>query len=93
MKSRTILIGLMTMILSCPLFAAFSVDELHAASKAAVADFLRMNAEHAAHLVGYKTWKSGDDAMVKVYVNHEGHAMDFNYHCHKHGSDIECHAQ
>ena len=73
--------------------AAFSVTEMHTATASAVADFMKNNPAHVAHFTGYKTWKSGDDVKVKVYVAHDGMSMDFNYVCHKHGSNIECHAQ
>lgn len=73
--------------------AAFSVEELHSASQLAVADFRASNPDHVEHLVGYKTWKSNDEAKVKVYVSHDGMNMEFNYLCHKHDNAVECHAQ
>lgn len=73
--------------------AAFSVPDLHSASNLAVADVLKNNPSHGDHLTGYKTWKSGEDAKVKVYVDHSGMAMEFNFLCHKHDTGVECHAQ
>jgi hypothetical protein len=73
--------------------AEFTVDELQLASKLAVADFAVKNVQHANHLVGYKIWKSGAESKVKVYVTHNGANLEFNYLCHKHDNDLECHAQ
>lgn len=72
--------------------ADYTLDEVHAAAKIATTDFERDHAEHAAHFVGYKVWKSGENAKVKIYVNHGGHAMEFDYLCHKHDDATECHA-
>ncbi len=74
-------------------WAAFSIDELHAATKIAVDNFRRANTGHVEHFMGYKSWKSGEDSKVKIYVNHEGMTMEFNYLCHKHDAAIECHDQ
>lgn len=74
-------------------FAAFSIPEVHSATSLAVQDFATKNVDHAEHFTGYKTWKSGEDVKVKVYVAHDGMNMEFNYVCHKHGPKIECHSQ
>lgn len=82
-----------------PSFAAFSIEELHQASRAAVDDFQKENPDHVEHFTGYKSWKSGDDAKVKVYVSHDGMNMEFNYNCYKHDNHethetiVQCHAQ
>ena len=73
--------------------ASFTVNEMHTATGAAVADFMKTNPAHSEHFFGYKTWKSGDDVKVKVYVAHDGMNMEFNYVCHKHGAKVECHFQ
>jgi hypothetical protein len=73
--------------------ADFSVNDIHEAAKLATTEFETKNAGHAAHFVGYKVWKSKDESKVKIYVNHGGTNMEFDYMCHKHGTDIECHAQ
>lgn len=73
--------------------AAFSIDELFAATKTAVESFKKENASHVEHFTGYKAWISGEDSKVKVYANHEGMTMEFNYLCHKHDASVECHAQ
>lgn len=72
-------------------FAAFNVDNVVEASKLALDDF--KTTTHAEHFVGFKAWKSGDEAKVKVYVDHDGMAMEVNYLCHQHDGEIECHAQ
>ena len=70
----------------------FRPSDFSSDQELAVNDFMQNNAGHAAHFTGYKTWKSGDDVKVKVYVSHDGMNMGFNYTCHKHGATIECHA-
>ena len=74
-------------------FGAFSIEEIHQASKAATDAFQTANPDHVQHFTGYKVWKAADDAKVKIYVNHDGMAMEYNYTCHKHDTGIECHAQ
>ena len=73
-------------------FGAFTSAELITATQQAVADFETENPDHAVHFTGFKSWKSGEDGKVKIYVDHDGHAMEFNYLCHKHDSELECHA-
>jgi len=74
-------------------FGAFTIDETHEAAKAATTSFKDKHADHVQHYTGYKVWKSGDDAKVKIYVNHDGMNMEYNYTCHKHDTGIECHEQ
>ena len=74
-------------------FAAFSIDELNQATKLATTAFVSQNATHLKHFTGCKSWLSGDDSKVKVYVNHDGMNMEFNYLCTKQDAKIECHAQ
>lgn len=73
--------------------AEFSVDELQIAAKTAIEDFTIVNPGHVQHLTGYKTWKSDDDAKVKIYVSHDGMDMDFSYLCMKHETTTACHAE
>ena len=75
-----------------PALAAFTINELHTATTLAVTDFVKSNPGHSDHFTGYKSWKSGEEAKVKVYATHNGANMEFNYVCHKHPG-IECHAQ
>lgn len=88
---RNILIAVAATSFSVNAFAAFTVDNVVEASKLAIEEF--KTTAHAEHFVGFKAWKSGDEAKVKVYVDHNGTAMEVNYQCHKHDGEIECHAQ
>lgn len=74
-------------------FGAFSIDELNKATSTATGSFQKDHADHVEHFTGYKSWKSGDDAKVKIYITHDGMSMEFNYVCHKHDTGIECHVQ
>ena len=74
-------------------FADFSPEQLLEVTKLAVDDFKATQGEHAEHFYGYKAWKSGGEARVKVYAQHEGATLEFNYNCHNHGGELECHAQ
>ena len=73
--------------------AAFSIEELHTATKTAVTEFTSDHSEHVEHFTGYKSWLSGEESKVKVYVTHDGMNMNFTYLCHKHDGSVECHAQ
>ncbi len=74
-------------------FGAFNIEELQAVTKLALEDFKKTQVEHTPHFFGYKSWKSGEDAKVKIYVNHDGMKMEFDYVCHKHADKMECHGQ
>ncbi len=74
-------------------FAALTSAQVLDISKIAVLDFETVNPDHAPHFTGFKAWKSGADGKVKIYVDHDGHAMEFNYLCHVHDGATECHAQ
>lgn len=73
-------------------FGAFTPADLISATEKSVADFETANPDHAPHFTGFKSWKTGEEGKVKIYVDHDGHAMEFNYLCHKHDNDLECHA-
>lgn len=73
--------------------AAFDFDGMQVVSKLAYTDFTVAQPAHVEHFTGFKTWQSGDDARVKIYVNHDGMAMEFNYLCHVHETGPECHRQ
>lgn len=79
-------------LVSTQALAAFTSTKLLDVTRIAVSDFEAENPDHAAHLTGYKAWKSGQEAKVKIYVDHSGHAMEFNYTCHDHDGELECHA-
>ena len=77
---------------------AFGADvlpfpDLQTVTKLAFDDFTVAQPTHVVHFTGFKTWQSADDARVKIYVNHDGMAMEFNYLCHKHETGLECHRQ
>ncbi len=71
-------------------FGAFNSAQLIEATRSAVSHFEAENPDHAAHFTGYKAWKSGAEGKVKIYVDHGGHAMEFNYTCADYDGDIEC---
>ena len=66
---------------------------LQTISKVAFTDFTAANPAHVQHFTGFKAWKSGDDGRVKIYVNHDGMAMEFSYLCHFYDEGPECHLQ
>lgn len=72
--------------------AEFSPAELLTATQSALKLFSDANPDHVSHLTGFKTWKSGADAKVKIYMNHDGMAMEYNYQCQSAGGQIRCSA-
>lgn len=94
MKHVKYLLGmaLSASVLSTPALAAFSVDQLAEAAKASIDDFKTTNAEHVQHLTGYKVWKADEAANVKIYIDHDGMAMEFDYVC-QNGTAVSCVAQ
>lgn len=87
------ILGLSLLTVGASAMAEFSIDELQSAAAIALDDFEQSNPSHVPHFTGYKAWKSGDEAKVKIYVSHDGMNMDFNYLCMKHDASIACHAQ
>lgn len=72
--------------------ATFDIQKMQQVEALAVADFAKENSSHVEHLTGWKTWKSGDDVKVKIYVDHDGMNMEYNYNCHEHGDGkLQCH--
>lgn len=79
---------------SASAMAEFTIEEMQHVTGLAINDYTRDNADHAQHLTGWKTWKSGEDVKVKLYISHDGMTMEENFHCHKHGDGkMQCHAQ
>lgn len=71
-----------------------TLQEMQQLNGMAIDEFSKENASHVQHLTGWKTWRSGADIKVKLYVSHDGMNMEFNYDCHKHGNGkLQCHAQ
>ncbi|MBI1861175.1 MAG: hypothetical protein HYR96_09690 [Deltaproteobacteria bacterium] len=93
MTKYTLLVLAVAFSLTQAAQAAFSVEDLQSAAKLGIEEFRKSQAEHFVHFIGYKAWLSGEESKLKIYVNHEGMAMDFSYVCHKHDGEIECHAQ
>ena len=84
--------GLAVAMASSVMFAdGFNIDQIQEVSKIAIAKFKTDHADMIDHATGYKTWKSGVDGKVKIYINHDGMAMEYNYLCHQHETAIECH--
>ena len=81
-----------SVLMASQAFGAFTSAQLIEVTTLSVTDFETANPDHALHFTGYKAWKSGEEARVKIYVNHDGHAMEFNYSCHNHDGEFECHA-
>ena len=73
--------------------AAMSFENLQELTKLSFADFSAAHPDHVAHFTGFKTWLTGEDGRVKLYVNHDGMPMEFNYLCHSHDGQLECHHQ
>ncbi len=94
MKKIFCLIGLLSMTGMQPAFAqGFSADQLVEATQVALNEFKNSNSSHGVHLTGFKTWISADEAKVKIYVNHDGMNMDFNYLCQLQQTKVLCTAQ
>ncbi len=94
MKTALALVsGVAALVIGSPAFAAFTSAQLIEVTKLAVEDFEATNPDHAEHFVGYKSWKTGEDSKVKIYVTHGAMNMEFNYNCHNHDGELECHVQ
>lgn len=79
------------MILAANAMAAeFTPDQLLQATQGSLVQFTKDNANHVQHMTGFKTWKSGEDAKVKVYVSHDGMNMEYNYACQNQNNQITC---
>lgn len=73
---------------------SISLQEMQQLTGMAIDEFSAENAGHIQHLTGWKTWRSGADIKVKLYVTHDGMNMEFNFDCHKHGNGkLQCHAK
>lgn len=72
------------------LAAEFSAGDLVQATQVALKMFSDASPGHVVHITGFKTWKSGADAKVKIYMTHDGMAMETNYQCTGAGGQIRC---
>jgi hypothetical protein len=99
MKNIAFGIAALSLLANAPAFAAgehgnISIQEMQQLTGMAISEFSAENAGHVQHLTGWKTWRSGSDIKVKLYVTHDGMNMEFNYNCHKHGNGVlQCHVQ
>jgi hypothetical protein len=91
-KIKVLLVSACAMFVSGQTFAAFSVPELEEASHAALTNFQNAHPDHLQQFTGFRSWISGDDAKVKVYVNMdpENYNTEFDFLCQKHDSAVEC---
>lgn len=88
-KRNTLILGL-ALFSSMAFGAALTNDQLLEATKLAMADYTAANPTHVDHVTGFKSWKSGTDGKVRIYVTHGGHKMETDYTCMDHGSGLEC---
>lgn len=86
------LLGL-SMTMGRPVWAGMSVAELQTVTDLSLKDYVAANPSMQVCITGFKAWQSGDDAKVKIYMDHNGMTMDANYVCHKHDAHLECHIQ
>lgn len=99
MKTFAFGIAALSLLIASPALAEddhgkINVQEMQTLTGLAIGDFGVNEPGHVQHLTGWKTWRSGADVKVKIYVTHDGMNMEFNYHCHKHGDGkLQCHAQ
>ena len=74
--------------------SAFTAVELIDAAKVVVAQFTADSPDLVRDVFGYKVWKSGEAAKVKVYYRGDNQTnQEANYVCNKHGEDeltVEC---
>jgi|GEM_PF-1009195 len=69
----------------------FDFEAMQVVTKLAMEDMVKLTPEHTEHVVGFKTWKQALDARVKIYIDHNGKALEANYLCHIHDNGPECH--
>jgi hypothetical protein len=94
MKKISATISLVSLIAVSTAFAIdtneFIPSELLEATNVALKNLTEIKPEHVEHITGFKTWKSGTDAKVKIYVAHDNMTMDYNYLCGKQENKIQC---
>ena len=60
------------LLTASPSFAAFTMEELADVTKVGLKAFSTKEPTHSKHSIGFKSWVSGEDAKVKIYVTHDG---------------------
>jgi predicted transcriptional regulator len=68
-----------------------TTDQLVDATKIAIENFNLERPALTNGITGFKTWKSGQDGKVKIYVTSGGQNSEFTYTCHGHDGIFECH--
>jgi len=68
----------------------FSAVELVQASQVSLKLFTDTTPDHVIHITGFKSWKSANDAKVKIYMTHDGMSMESNFHCTMNNGQIRC---
>ncbi len=92
--SKIILVlGLASLTSSLRAETTLTSDELLAITKLSFDDYAKANPEHAKHLSGFKTWISGEDGKVKIYIKHGTMAMEADYLCVRQATAFECSGQ
>jgi hypothetical protein len=68
----------------------FSAAELVQASQVSLKLFSETTPDHVVHITGFKSWKSANDAKVKIYMTHDGMTMESNFHCTLNNGQVRC---
>jgi len=84
MKFSVVLITLLISTLSLASDTEFNPANLLKASENSLSGFLGANPDQEEAVTGFKSWKAGVDAKVRIYLTHVGgHTMEVNYFCSK----------
>lgn len=92
-KALMMVISALVISSSAMAIEPFAAEDLLEATRTAMDTFAAANPSHVQHVSGFKTWRSGRDAKVKVYVSHDGMTMEFNYGCTRQGTLVRCASQ
>ena len=87
------LLGIFSLSPSLRAETTLSSDELLTITKQSFEDYAKANPEHAKHLSGFKTWISGEDGKVKIYIKHGTMLMEADYLCVRQSNSFECSGQ
>ncbi len=68
----------------------FSAAELMQATQVSLKLFTDTTPDHVVHISGFKSWKSANDAKVKIYMTHDGMTMESNFHCTLNNGQVRC---
>jgi hypothetical protein len=85
------LVSLTLVLSSTAAMAAFTTERLLDANKAALDAFkVGFPTMKVSDITGFKTWKSGDDAKVAIYMDMSGMPMETDYDCTDSGTQLDC---